>query len=341
MALTGLYEIGMISTPDPVIRNEGDVLIRVTHMGVCGSDMHYYTAGRIGSNTVEHPFVLGHEGSGVVEHTGSSVRGLSKGQRIAIEPAMACRECDQCLSGRPNTCRNLKFLGNPGQSPGLLSENIVMPEHCCFPLPENLDNENAVLAEPLSIAIWAADLAGISPEDSIGVLGCGPIGMSVLLYCRYLGAEKTYVTDKLDYRLEMATASGALWTGNPDLSDIVSGIMEKESAGLDIVFDCCGKQEAMDQAIELMKPGGKIVIVGIPEFDRWSLPADLSRRKEISFQNVRRQNGRMQRAIDLISEGSIDMSPMITHRYPFHEADKAFQLVSGYGDGVMKAIIEL
>ena len=118
MALTGFYEIGMISTPDPVIRNVEDVLIRVTHMGVCGSDMHYYTTGRIGSNRVEDPFVLGHEGSGVVEHTGNGVRGLSKGQRIAIEPAMACRECDQCLSGRPNTCRNLKFLGNPGQSPG-------------------------------------------------------------------------------------------------------------------------------------------------------------------------------------------------------------------------------
>lgn len=340
MALTGLKEIGMITGPDPAIRNDEDVLIRVTHMGVCGSDMHYYTTGKIGSNQVEYPFILGHEGSGVIEKTGSAVKGLHIGQRIAIEPAMPCRQCDQCLSGRPHTCRNLRFLGNPGQSPGLLSETIVMPAYSCYPLPDHLDNENAVLAEPLSIAVWATDLAGISHGDSIGILGCGPIGMGVLLYCRYLGAKKIYATDKLDYRLGNAQESGAVWTGNPDRSDIVSGIMEKESAGLDIIFDCCGKQEAMNQAIDLLKPGGKIMIVGIPEFDHWSLPADLTRRKEICFQNVRRQNDRMQNAIDLIAEGSIDMSPMITHRFSFLEADRAFHLVAGYRDCVMKAIIE-
>ncbi len=340
MALTGPSEVGMITEPDPVLRNGNEVLIRLSHMGVCGSDMHYYTTGRIGSNRVEYPFVLGHEGSGVIQETGGDAGGLKPGQRIAIEPAMSCHQCDQCLSGRPHTCRNLRFLGNPGQYPGLLSETIVMPAHSCYPLPENLDNELAVLAEPLSIAIWAVDLAGVKPDKTIGILGSGPIGMSVLLYCRQLGAERIYITDKLDYRLKMAEKAGAGWTGNTDYVDIVSGILGEEHDGLDILFDCCGMQEAMDQALKLVKPGGKIMIVGIPEFDNWVLPADLIRRKEICFQNVRRQNDRLQKAIDLIAEGLVDVSQLITHRFPFQEAGNAFALVSAYRDGVMKAIIE-
>ncbi len=341
MALTGLSEMGMITEPDPVLRNGSDVLIRVTHMGVCGSDMHYYTTGRIGSNRVEYPFVLGHEGSGIIEKTGKGVKRLRPGQRIAIEPAMSCRQCDQCLAGRPHTCRNLRFLGNPGQHPGLLSEYIVLPEHSCYPLPDRLDNEPAVLSEPLSIAIWAVDLAGSVPGSSIGILGSGPIGMCVLLYCLHLGAENIFMTDKLDYRLEMAAAAGAGWTGNPDKENIVSGILDKDRSGLDIIFDCCGMQEAMDQAVELVKPGGKIMIVGIPEFDNWVFPADLIRRKEICFQNVRRQNDRLRKAISLIADGRVEPTQLVTHRFPFVESPSAFDLVSVYGDGVMKAIIEL
>ncbi|MFC2115663.1 zinc-binding dehydrogenase [Bacteroidota bacterium] len=340
MALTGIRKVEMINEPDPVLLKEDDVLISVSHMGVCGSDIHQYNTGSIGGHQVEYPFVLGHEGSGIIVDTGTGVKGLEKGQRIAIEPAMPCLTCEQCLAGRPHTCLNMSFLGSPGQAPGLLSENIVMPAHCCFPLPDHLENELALLAEPLSVSIWAADLAKVSPGKTIGILGSGPIGMGVLLYCRHLGAEKIYVTDKLDYRHKMAKDAGAVWTGNPDKSDIVTGILEKEPDGLDMVFDCCGMQEAMDQAIDLLKPGGMIIIVGIPEFDSWSLSTDLIRRKEICFQNVRRQNDRLQTALDLISGGDLDMSSLITHRYPFMDAGKAFDLVSRYDDAVMKAIVK-
>jgi L-iditol 2-dehydrogenase len=340
MALTGLKKMGMIVQDDPVLKDEGDVLIRVSHVGVCGSDMHQYNTGYIGGTPVEYPFVLGHEGSGIIEAMGTGVRGLKRGQRIMIEPAMPCGQCDQCRSGRPHTCRKMKFLGSPGQSPGLLSEYIVMPAHCCFPLPGHLDNGTAVLAEPLSIAIWAVDLAGVAPGNTIGILGSGPIGMSVLLYCRCLGAENIYVTDKLDYRLGMAGNAGASWTGNPDRSDIVSGITQKEPAGLDIIFECCGKQEAIDQAVELIKPGGRIMIVGIPEFHHWKLSTDLTRRKEVGFQNVRRQNDRLRRAIELMADGDLDASALITHRFAFEDTGRAFDLVSGYGDSVMKAVVE-
>ncbi len=341
MALTGLKKIGMITQEDPVLKREGDVLLRVSHVGVCGSDMHQYNTGCIGGTPVEYPFVLGHEGSGFVVEPGTAAGSLEHGQRVMIEPAMPCGECDQCLSGRSHTCRKMKFLGSPGQSPGLLCENIIMPARCCLPLPEKLDNRHAVLAEPLSIAIWAVDLSGAQRGLKVGILGSGPVGISVLLYCRYLGVEEIYMTDLLDYRLGMAGESGAWWTGNPEGSDVVSGILGKSPEGLDVIFDCCGKQEAMDQAVELIKPGGKIMIVGIPEFGQWKLSTDLTRRKEVGFQNVRRQNNRLHRALELMSEGHVDASHLITHNFAFEDAGRAFDLVSGYGDSVMKAIIEI
>jgi L-iditol 2-dehydrogenase len=235
----------------------------------------------------------------------------------------------------------MKFVGNPGEAGGLLSEFVVLPEQSCFPVPVHLENELAVMAEPLSIAIWATKLAGETGNKSIGILGSGPIGLCVLLYLRYLGADRIYVTDKLDYRVRLAGESGARWSGNPDTSDIVSGILGEEPGGLDLVFDCCGMQEAMDQAVDLMAPGGRIIIVGIPEFDHWSIETDKTRRKELCFQNVRRQNDCLQEAIDLIAGGKLDVSSLVTHSFPFGETGTAYDLVSAYREGVVKAIIHL
>jgi L-iditol 2-dehydrogenase len=339
MALTGLGKMDMIQQPNPVLLKDTDVIVRVTHVGVCGSDMHLYEEGHVGDSWVDYPFVVGHEGTGIVEETGSAVRHVKTGERIAIEPAQPCGDCDQCQTGRPHTCRNLIFLGSPGQAAGILSEKITIPGKCCFPLPENLTNDRACLAEPLSISIWAVDLSGIASDASIAILGSGPIGMCVLLYARYLGIQNIYVTDLIDDRLEKARKAGASWTGNPDKADIVHGIQDAEPLGLDCIFDCCGKQEAMDQAVELIKPGGKIMIVGIPEFKNWSFATDKTRRKEICLQNVRRQNDRLQKAIDLITEGKVDTDQLITHRFPFPRTGEAFDMVNNYRDGVMKALI--
>ena len=340
MLLTGIREMEMRVTPDPVITRDDDVLIRMKTIGVCGSDVHYYTTGRIGSQVVTYPFAVGHETAGVVEKTGSGVTRVKPGDKIALDPAISCGECDQCLAGREHTCRNLTFLGCPGQAEGSLSEFIVMPEKCCYPIPDLMTLDQATLSEPLSVGIYAIRLSGLPGTGTdIGILGCGPIGMSVLLASQVMGAEKFYVTDRLDYRLEKARKAGATWTGNPDKEDIVKSITEMEPRSLDIVFECCGQQEAMDQAIALLKPGGKIVLVGIPEFDSWSFPADQIRRKEINIQNVRRQNDCVQPALDMIAEGKVDVDQLVTHHYPFGQTKEAFDLVDQYADGVLKAMI--
>jgi L-iditol 2-dehydrogenase len=341
MMLTGIRQMEMKQVPDPMIINDTDVLIRMERLGICGSDVHYYTAGKIGSQVVEYPFPVGHEGAGTILKMGPAVTHVKKGDRIFIDPAISCGQCDQCLAGRPHTCRSTKFLGTPGQLYGSLSEYIVMPEICCYPIADHISLAEAAFAEPLSIGVYAVKLYGNPlPGKKIGVLGSGPIGMSVLLTAIANGAERVYITDKIDKRLRIAKDSGAYWTGNPDREDIVDAISTHEPLALDVVFECCGQQEAMDQAVQLLKPGGKIILVGIPEFDHWSISTDIIRRKELCLQNVRRQNECVQPALDMIANGLINVKNLITHHFPFEKTKDAFDLVAEYKDGVMKAIID-
>lgn len=340
MKLTGIRQMEMKEVPTPSVLREHEVLIRMKTLGVCGSDIHYYTTGRIGSQVVEYPFTVGHEGAGQVEKVGSGVTRVKPGDRIAIEPAMPCWECDQCLAGRPHTCRNLKFLGCPGQAEGSLSEYIVMPESSCFPIPDQMTYDEAAISEPLAIGLYAVRQSVPMAGAAVGILGFGPIGMSVLLPARALGARWIYVTDKINDRLAIAHKNGADLTANPLEDEVVDTLMKEEPALLDVVFECCGQQEALDHAVQLLKPGGKLMIIGIPEFDRWSFEADTARRKELTIQHVRRQNEALQPALEMLAEGTIQVAGMATHRYAFDRAGEAFELVAGYRDGVMKAMID-
>jgi L-iditol 2-dehydrogenase len=340
MVLTGIRQMEMLELPMPAIKEATDVLIKMKVVGVCGSDVHYYTQGKIGSQIVQYPFPVGHEGAGEVIAVGPAVTSVKPGDRIAIEPAMPCWECDQCKAGRPHTCRKLRFLGCPGQADGCLAEYIVMPEKSCFRIADNLTYTEAAISEPLAIGLYAVNQSIPMKDATIGILGFGPIGMSVLLSARAKGAGKIFVTDLVDERLQIARECGAVWTGNAGKSDVVSEIRDKEPLLLDVVFECCGKQEAIDQAVELLKPGGKLMVIGIPEFDRWGFPVDQMRHKEICVQNVRRQNHSLVETLELMGTKKIDVGRMPTHRFSFSRTKEAFDLVTGYRDGVMKAMID-
>jgi len=338
--LTGIRQIEMRSVPDPVITRPDEVKIRMVALGICGSDIHYYTEGKIGSQEVRFPFTVGHEGAGIVEETGSEVKKVKPGDRVAIEPSLPCGECDQCLAGRPHTCRRIRFLGCPGQAEGALSEYIVMPEANCLPLPGNLSTDHGSISEPLAIGIYSVKKSGGVKGLRIGILGFGPIGMSVMLAAKSDGAEKIYITDKINERLALAAKENADYTGNPLRENIVRNIRDYESPGLDVVFECCGQQEALDQAVDLLKPGGKIMIAGIPEFENWSLNVENTRRHELMIQFIRRQVGCTEAALDMMHTGQIDVGNMVTHRFPFSQTKEAFDLVASYRDGVMKAMID-
>jgi len=340
MMLTGIRQMEIINITEPQIVNPGDVKIRMQVVGICGSDIHYFTQGQIGSQKVEYPFTVGHEGAGVVVEVGSGVKRVKPGDRIAIEPAMPCWECDQCLSGRHHTCRKLKFLGCPGQADGCLMEYLVMPETSCFPLTANLTPDHGSISEPMAIGVYAVKKSGVSVGLKIGILGFGPIGMSVMLAAKAKGIGEIFVTDLINERLAIASKEGALFAGNPSGQDIVGDILRKEPLGMDIVFECCGKQEALDQAITLLKPGGRLIVVGIPEFETWSMNVENTRRKEISLQFIRRQVDCVEDALEMMNNKVIKIDNMVTHRFPFDKTKVAFDLVSEYKDGVMKAMID-
>ncbi|HET7214266.1 MAG TPA: alcohol dehydrogenase catalytic domain-containing protein, partial [Terriglobia bacterium] len=193
--LSALRQIEIGEAPEPKLAGPRDVLLRIEAVGVCGSDVHYYKRGRIGAAVVKYPFVVGHECAGRVEQTGAEVRGFKAGQRVAIDPLVACGHCDQCRAGRANTCRNQLFLGNPGELSGGLAEFVVLPQDCCYPIPESMTAAQAAMVEPLSIGVHAQRLSLVENGAPIAILGSGPIGLSVLLTCRAAAECTTYMTD--------------------------------------------------------------------------------------------------------------------------------------------------
>lgn len=329
----------MREVPDPAITQPDHVLLKMETVGVCGSDVHYYTTGRIGSQVVQYPFAVGHEAAASVLETGPAVRAVKRGDRVAIDPAMPCGRCDQCRIHRSHTCRNLGFLGTPGQAEGCLSEKIVMPAGSLFPIPDSMNFEQAALSEPLSVGVYAVQRSGIGPGSRIAILGAGPIGLSVMIAAREQGVTSIAVTDPIDGRLDRTGGYGAQWTGNPERVDPVNAIAEREPLLLDAIFECCGQQSALDQGVAMLAPGGILMLVGIPEVDRVSFCIDSLRRRELDLRNVRRQNECVETALAIVASGRYDIDGMVTHRFPFEKTREAFELVAGYHDNVLKAMI--
>jgi L-iditol 2-dehydrogenase len=267
------------------------------------------------------------------------VERVRPGDRVAVEPAISCGTCDQCRLERFNTCRHIRFLGHPGEKDGCLAEYFVMPERNCYPLPPGVTMIEGMLAEPLSVALHAVALAGHG-GGPLAVLGAGPIGLDIIMVAKSLQAPAIFATDKVELRLEAALRAGAAWSGNPDSEDIVRAILDQEPLGVRTVFECSGDPAAIDQAVELVKPGGTIVLVGIPLAERVPLKFRTLRRKEIRLQNVRRQNKCLAKAISLIASRTIEAAWLATHSFALEDAQNAFALAADRTDGVLKAVVD-
>ena len=340
--LTALRTVEIREIPAPQIDRDDHVLIRVAAVGVCGSDMHYYRTGRIGDQVLQYPWIVGHECAGTIEAVGPAAGELKVGDRVAVDPLVACGRCDQCLAGRSHTCRDQAFLGCAGQLAGALAEYLVMPAACCTPVPATMTMTRATLIEPFAIGYYAARrLAGDVSGKTAAVFGAGPIGLCVMLALNHGGAQTVYMTDVRDNRLALARRMGADWTGNPEAGDVAAEIMQAEPLGVDLAFECAGEQQTTDQCVEVLKPGGMLLAVGIPEVDRISVLIDQMRRKELTVRNVRRQNDCVAEAISVAASGQVDLDPMVTHTYTLARTGEAFDVVADYRDNVVKAMIDL
>ena len=341
IVMTAVKKLERCEVPEPTAPGPHEVLLAVESVGVCGSDVHYYNDGRVGDQVITFPYAIGHECSATVLAIGPAVKQARVGDRVAVEPAVSCGTCDQCLAHRRHTCRKLQFLGTPGQLPGCLRERIVMPEHNCLPLAPKTTLDQGALIEPLSIAVYAAQLGAPQAGQSLAILGAGPIGLSILLCLRHAKHDRLYVTEPLAYRRQKAEHLGAQRTLDPFATDCAQVWQKDEPLGFDVVYECCGQQSAVNDALRLLKPGGTLVLVGIPTVDQLTLNIAVARRKEITIRNVRRQNDCVEAAVHLIERDKLPMHELQTHTFPFVRTAEAFDLVANYRDGVIKAMIHI
>ena len=340
VVLTGIKKMKLIDVVVPTLLNKNDVKIKLATIGVCGSDIHYYSVGKIGTQVVEYPFPVGHECSGVIEEVGANVSNVKVGDLVVVDPAVHCGVCDQCLAGRPHTCRNGKFLGCPGQLDGCLGEFIVMPDFTCFDVTGKLNPAQAALIEPLSIGVYAVNVAEIeSKSTSVGIFGAGPIGLSILMKLLADEISDIGIIEPLEYRLDKTKEIGAAYFINPVKESVEEVVKQKEEYLLDVVFEASGEQDAVTNALKILKPGGKLVLVGIPPSAEYTFNMDLMRRKELKVINVRRQNHCVEEAIGLVVSEKIDIEKMVTHNFTLEETAAAFDMVEGYKDGAIKAMI--
>ena len=330
-----------IPTPGP-----GEVLLRVAAVGVCGSDVHYFLEGRIGDAVVTGPLILGHEFSAQVAELGPQahsgrVGGLEIGQLVAVEPGISCGRCEPCRHGHPNLCPDVRYCGTPPID-GVFAEYAVMPAENCYPLPQGFGQAEGALLEPLGIAIHSVDLAHLKAGQTVAVLGAGPIGLLIAAVARAAGAGEVFVTEPLAYRRQFALDYVADAALDPGDTDVTAEILRLTGGrGVDVAFEAAGAAETIQQAVDVACTGGKVLLVGIPSDDRMTLKVSTARHKGLVLKPVFRMKHTYPRAIRLVQTGMVDVKPLATHLFPLERIVEAFELVTGYKDGVLRAVIQV
>ena len=328
LRLHGRDDVRLHEEPEPTA-GEGELLVRVNAVGLCGSDRHWLVEGGIGDAMLERPLVLGHEFAGTV------ASGPRTGERVALDPAVPCGACAVCLAGLPHLCPNLSFAGH-GSTDGALRSLLAWPERLAHALPDGLSDVEAALLEPLGVALHALDLGHVRSGTSAGVFGCGPIGLLVIQALRAAGVETVVATDPLAHRAAAAAALGAAHAVHPgDLA----GIPLPGGLGVDVAFETAGEDGAVADAIEAVRPGGRVVLVGIPDGDRTSFVASAARRKGLTLLLCRRMEpADLPRAIRLAESGRVDLASLVGVRYPLSAWQEAFAaLVDRRG---LKVVVE-
>jgi len=319
----------MSYAPVPVPHLDPDqVLVRVSAVGVCGSDVHYYEHGRIGPYVVESPLVLGHELSGRIEEVGADVDPDRIGRRVAIEPQRPCRVCHECKSGRYNLCPAMEFFATPPID-GAFSEFVAIQSDFAFDIPDSVSDEAAALVEPLSVGIWACKRAEVGPGSRVLVAGAGPIGIIVAQTARAFGASEVIVTDIDAGRREFALGHGASRVLDPATDSL-------EGLDVDAFIDATGAAPAVRSGIKAVRPAGRVILVGLGN-DDVELPVSFIQNREIWVSGVFRYANTWPLAIDLVASGRVDLDSLVTARFSLADAERA--LTIGREPGQLKAIV--
>jgi L-iditol 2-dehydrogenase len=314
--LHGPGDIRVADEPEPS-PGPGEVLVQVTSVGICGSDLHWYDESGVGEARLDRPLVLGHEAAGVI------ASGPRAGERVAIDPSLACERCSVCARGLGHLCPGVRFLGH-SSTDGALREVIAWPADHLVPVPGSLDDDATAMLEPLGVAIHAFRLARFAPGGTVAVLGAGPIGRMLIRLALASGATAVVATDVLPHRVAAARDDGAI-------AELVDGGGERarllEALGgrpVDVAIEIAGEADAVATGVDLVKPGGVVVVAGIPTGNEIPVPVSAARRKGLDLRFSRRMNRVHREAIALTASGRVDPAVVVSHRFGLGEAGVAF-----------------
>ncbi|HEV7420605.1 MAG TPA: NAD(P)-dependent alcohol dehydrogenase [Mycobacterium sp.] len=321
----GRIEMEMRPVPSPAA---GDVLVRVSAVGVCGSDTHYYRHGRVGGFVVDAPLVLGHEAAGTVVSVGDGVDQARIGQRVSIEPQRPDPDSEETRRGDYNLCPHMRFFGTPPVD-GAFCEYVTIGAAFAHPVPETVTDEAAALCEPLSVGIAAIRKARIGNGTRILIAGAGPIGIVVTQLARAFGATEIVASDPDEVRRKRAIDFGATAVVDPSSEEL-------GELGVDAFIDASGAPRAVDEGIRAVRPAGTVVLVGSGA-ESMTLPTQLIQNRELVLTGVFRYADTWPTAISLIQSGRVDLDAMVTGRFPLERAAEA--LDSDRVPGTVKSVV--
>ena len=314
-----------VPTPGP-----GDVLIRVRSVGVCGSDVHYYTDGRIGDMVVESPMILGHEVSGVIVDVGPGVSEDRVGERVAIDPQRPCRTCRRCKTGQLNLCPEMEFYATPPID-GAFCDYVTAPADFTYPVPDALSDAAAALLEPFSVGLWACGKADLEPGSRVLISGAGPIGALAALAARSYGATDVVVTDLVPSRRKRILDFGATASYDPTDADFDPAALEA-----DAFIECSGATPAMLAGLQALRPGGAAVMVGMGA-EEMPIPVQYIANKEITLTGIFRYVDTWPKAIARALQPEVDLDALVTGEFALEDAEAA--LTSDSDPQSMKSVV--
>lgn len=316
----------------------GEVLIRVHAVGICGSDMHLYDTGRIGPVVLQHPHIPGHEMSGEIAELGDGVTGPDVGQRVVLEPGLACGHCRMCRSGRYNFCGALRFLGIPPNH-GCMTEYVVAPAHWVYPLPEALSFAAGAAVEPLAVGLQAVTQGGVGPESRVAVFGAGMIGLVTLEAALARGAAHVWVVDVAERRLGLAKELGATAI-NARHEDVVQELRRQTGGGPDVVIEATGAPAAIAAAFKSAARGATLVAVGFTDEPTVALDYTAIVRSGVRIETLFRYANQFPLALDVAVRRRERLAKFVTDYFPFTQTAEAFALAHERREGTIKVMIE-
>lgn len=340
LVLEKRHELSMRDIDLPLAIGPTDVKIKIHTVGVCGSDVHYYTHGRIGPFVVNAPMVLGHEAAGVVVEVGEQVTNLKVGDRVCMEPGIPDMSSRASKIGLYNVDPSVTFWATPPIH-GCLTPYVVHPAAFTFRLPDNVTFAEAAMVEPFAVGVQAAKKAEIAPGDVGVVTGAGPIGIMAALAALLGGCSRVFISDIVAEKLAIAGRFAGITPVNVRETSLADTVLtETDQWGADVVFEASGAPQAYDRITEVIRPGGKLVVIGMP-VEPVALDMSLFAAKEIRIETVFRYANVFDRALAMIASGKVDLKPLVTGTFPFDESIAAFERAEEARPTDVKLQIEL